>query len=486
MGSVKEDLGVAVKKEEDFSTWYHQVILRSGLADYSPVKGCMVIKPWGYAIWEKIQEYLNKKFKELGIKNAYFPLFIPKSTLSKESEHVEGFVPEVAWVTKGGDKDLDEPLAIRPTSETIMYEMFSKWIRSHRDLPFMINQWANIVRWETKSTRLFLRTREFLWQEGHTVHKTKEEGDKMVLRMLDLYEEMCRELLAIATIKGYKTENEKFAGALYTTTIESLMPDMKALQMGTSHHLGQNFSKAYEIKFLDESGKERYAWQTSWGVSTRLIGALVMVHGDNNGLVLPPRIAPLQVVVIPIWFQDSKEIVLKYLEKVENIIKALGVEYEIDLRDDVTPGFKFNEWDLKGVPIRVEVGPRDAQNNTVVIYRRDLQKKTQISLDLLGKQIPSLMEEIQKNLYERSKRFLEEHIIEVETYEEFKDVIENKKGIAYAYWCGNPECEEKIKEETKATSRCIPFESYNKNYKNRRCVYCGKPAKHRVLFARAY
>ncbi len=485
MGSIREDIGVSEKKEENFSEWYHQVVLRSGLADYSPVKGCMVIKPWGYAIWEKIQEYLNKRFRKKGVKNAYFPLFIPKSVLAKEEEHVEGFVPEVAWVTKGGEKDLDEPLAIRPTSETIMYAMFSKWIRSHRDLPFKINQWANIVRWETKSTRLFLRTREFLWQEGHTVHATKEEADEMVKEMLDLYEELSKDLLAIYVIRGYKTEKEKFAGALYTTAIEALMPDMKALQMGTSHHLGQNFSKAYEIKFLDKDGKEKYAWQTSWGVSTRLIGALVMVHGDNDGLVLPPKIAPIQVIVVPIWFKDNKDKVISYLKDVEKEIKDSKADYEIDLREDVTPGYKFNEWDLKGVPIRVEVGPRDADNKTVVIYRRDKKEKETIPLKDLAEKINFLIEDIHNTLYERSKSFTLSHIIDVKNYDELKEVIENRKGMAYAFWCGKKECEEKIKEETKATSRCIPFESYDIS-NDEKCVVCGEKAKYKVLFAKAY
>ncbi len=491
MGSVKEDLGISVKRQEDFSEWYHQVVLRSGLAEYSPVKGCMVIKPWGYAIWEKIQQYLNRKFKEIGVKNAYFPLFIPKSVLSKEEEHVEGFVPEVAWVTRGGERDLEEPLAIRPTSETIMYAVFSKWVRSHRDLPLLINQWANVVRWETKATRLFLRTREFLWQEGHTVHSTKEEADEMVFKMLDVYYSLAKDLLAIEVVKGYKTESEKFAGALYTTTIEGLMQDMKALQMGTSHNLGQNFSKAYDIKFLDKDGKEKYAWQTSWGVSTRLIGALVMVHGDDKGLVLPPRISPIHVVVVPIWFKNTKEKVKEYVDKIDQKLSHIDfdsekIDYEIDYRNDLTPGFKFNEWELRGVPLRIEVGLKDAEKNQVVVYRRDTDEKKSYSLDDLEKVIPKLLEDIQKNLYEKSRRFLHEHIIEVKSYEEFKEVIEKRKGMAYAYWCGNDKCEESIKEETKATSRCIPLDVYGKDFSKERCVYCKGKAKYKVLFAKAY
>ncbi len=477
----KKDLGVAVKKNENFSEWYVQVVTRAGLAEHSPVKGCMIIKPWGYAIWEKIQQYLNNKFKELGIENSYFPLLIPKSILAKEEEHVEGFVPEVAWVTKGGDKELEEPLAIRPTSETIMYATFSKWIRSHRDLPLKINQWANIVRWETKSTKLFLRTREFLWQEGHTAHATKEEAEEMVKEMLNVYEIMAKELLAIATIKGKKTESEKFAGADYTTTIEGLMPDAKALQMGTSHLLGQNFAKAYDIKFLGEDEKEHYVWQTSWGVSTRLIGALVMVHGDNYGLVLPPAVAPLQVIIVPIWFKDNKKEVLNYAKTIKKKIEKIS-KVKIDERDYVTPGFKFNEWELKGVPIRIEIGMREKEEKKAVVFRRDTREKETINIEELPSKIESLLKEIQENLYEKSKNYLNNHIFETNSYDELKEIILEKKGAVKAGWCGKEECEERIKDETTATPRCIPF---NEKVKEK-CVVCGKKAKYTVIFAKAY
>ncbi|NPA38196.1 MAG: proline--tRNA ligase [Candidatus Nanohaloarchaeota archaeon] len=475
----KKDLGVAVKKNEDFSEWYVQVVTRAGLADYSPVKGCMIIKPWGYAIWEKIQQYLNKKFKEKGVSNAYFPLLIPKSILEKEQEHVEGFVPEVAWVTRGGEKELEEPLAVRPTSETIMYATFSKWIRSHRDLPLKINQWANVVRWETKSTKLFLRTREFLWQEGHTVHETKEEAEVMVKEMLDTYEEMAKDLLAIAVIKGKKTDSEKFAGADYTTTIEGIMPDMKALQMGTSHMLGQNFAKAYDIKFLSRDEKEQYAWQTSWGVSTRLIGALIMVHGDDYGLVLPPAVAPVQVVIVPIWFKNNKEEVLQYAKEIESLLKD---KYEVllDDRDSHTPGYKFNEWELKGVPLRIEIGGREAESKTSVVFRRDTREKVTVSLDKLQEIIASLLTDIQHNLYQKSKQFLENSIKEVKDYEELKEIISLKKGAVKAYWCGEEECEERIKEDTGATPRIIAGKGKGK------CVVCGQDATKIIIYAKAY
>ncbi|MBU5687801.1 MAG: proline--tRNA ligase [Candidatus Aenigmatarchaeota archaeon] len=477
---MSEQLGITVKKEENFSEWYTQVIQKSELADYSPVKGCMVIKPYGYAIWENIQKIFDSWLKETGVKNAYFPMFIPEALLKKEAEHFEGFTPEVAWITKGGDRDLEEKLAVRPTSETIMYSIFSEWIRSHRDLPLRINQWCNVVRWETKATKLFLRTREFLWQEGHTVHATKEEAEEEVMLRLKQYKKLVEEYLAIPVIDGKKSEGEKFAGALFTTTLESLMSDKKALQMGTSHHLGQHFSKAFEIKFLDKDSKEKYAWQTSWGISTRLIGALVMVHSDNKGLVLPPKIAPLQIVIIPIGAEKTKSVINKAREVKRKLERHYSVE--IDEREEYTPGWKFNYWELKGVPIRIEIGPKDVENKKLTIFRRDLNTKQSIDEKSFEREIKNLIENIQKNLFEKARKFLDENTFEVNTYEGFKELIE-KGGFIKAKWCGEIDCEKKIKEDTTATVRVIPFKQ--ENIKGR-CVFCERDAKIIAYFAKSY
>jgi len=478
------DTGITVKKSEDFSEWYTQTVLKSRMADYAPVKGCMIFREHSYAIWEKIQEIFNKKIKETGHSNVYFPLFIPESFLKSEAEHFQGFVPEVAWVTQGGDSPLEEKLAIRPTSETIMYATYAKWIRSWRDLPIKLNQWCNVVRWETRATKLFLRTREFLWQEGHTAHATKEEADEEVTTILNAYTDVMENYLAVPVLAGKKTEMEKFAGALYTTAAEAMMPDGKALQMGTSHQLGQNFSKVFGIKFLDQEEKEQYAWQTSWGFSTRMIGALIMVHGDDKGLVLPPKVAPIQVVIVPIPYKgaEAEAIAAKAKELFEKL-KEKGIAVVLDDRQEYTPGWKFNEWELKGVPIRIEIGPRDIKQKHVILVRRDTFKKTAVKEEEAVDAVAKLLEEIQNNLFNKAKKSLEESITTVKTYDEFKKTLENKGGFIRASWCASDKCEEKIKDETSATIRIVPFKK-EKTFS--KCVYCGQEAKEVVYFARSY
>ncbi|MEM3161563.1 MAG: proline--tRNA ligase [Candidatus Bathyarchaeia archaeon] len=479
------DLGVTIKKSQDLSEWYTQVILKSGLADYAPIKGCMVYRELAYGIWEKIQEIFNAKIKLTGHKNVYFPLLIPEGFLKKEAEHFAGFVPEVAWVTIGGDSPLEERLAIRPTSETIMYAMFSKWIRSWRDLPIKLNQWCSVVRWETKATRLFLRTREFLWQEGHTAHATKEEADQEVIEILKEYKDLMENYLAIPVLAGKKTESEKFAGALYTMTLEAIMPDGKALQMGTSHNLGQNFSKVFDIKFIGKDEAEHYVWQTSWGISTRLIGAMVMVHGDDKGIVLPPRIAPIQVVIVPIPYKvvQVEEIMAKARE-IHGRLQKSGISTVLDDREEYTPGWKFNDWELKGIPVRIEIGPRDLKHGQVTLARRDTLEKMVVKDEELEKVVVMLLEEVQQNLFNRAKRFLEGMITQVKTYDEFKKVLKEKGGFIKASWCLNPECESKIKEETGATIRLIPLEK--EALISDTCIYCGGKAKEVVYFAKSY
>jgi len=478
------DMGITVKKSEDFSEWYTQVVLKSGLADYAPVKGCMILREHSYAIWEKIQEIFNEKIKATGHRNVYFPMFIPESFLKKEAEHFQGFVPQVAWVTIGGDSPLEERLAVRPTSETIMYATYAKWIRSWRDLPIKLNQWNSVVRWETEATKLFLRTREFLWQEGHTAHATKEEADQEVTEILNAYRDVMESYLAIPVLAGTKTENEKFAGALYTTTLEALMPDGKAIQMGTSHQLGQNFSKVFDIKFLDQDEKERYVWQTSWGFSTRIIGAMVMVHGDDKGLVLPPKVAPIQVVIVPIPYKDVdvKSILAEAREIYEKLQKH-GIQVVLDDRTEYTPGWKFNEWELKGVPIRIEIGPRDIKQKQVTLARRDTFEKIATKEKQIVDAVTKLLEKIQKNLFNRAKKFLKENITTAKTYDEFKKSLKEKGGFIRACWCSNPTCEEKIKEETGATIRIVPFEK-EKTFS--KCICCDQKAKEVVYVARAY
>ncbi|WP_129599873.1 proline--tRNA ligase [Anaerophilus nitritogenes] len=465
--------------EVDFPQWYTDVILKTDLVDYSPVKGFMVIKPYGYAIWENIQKYMDKRFKETGHKNMYFPLLIPESLLKKEEEHVEGFAPEVAWVTHGGKEELAERLCVRPTSETIICSMYSKWLNSYRELPYLYNQWCSVVRWE-KATRPFLRTSEFLWQEGHTLHETYEEAQKETLQMLNIYRETAEDLLAMPVVTGRKSEKEKFAGAYATYTMEALMHDGKALQAGTSHNLGQHFTKAFDITYLGRNGEMEHPYHTSWGVSTRLIGGIIMVHGDNRGLVLPPRVAPIQVVIVPI--AQHKEGVL---DKAYELKKALGDEMriEIDDNENYSPGWKFNEWEMKGVPIRIEIGPRDIENNQVMIFRRDTLEKEAVSMDHLKETVEKLLDDVHNNLLEKARKHREEKTYCVESFEEFKEKMDQEPGFAKAMWCGEKECEENVKAQTSATIRCIPFEQENLGEK---CHFCGKEAKHMVYVAKAY
>ncbi len=485
-----------VKKDENYSQWYNEIVIKAGLAENSAVRGCMVIKPYGFSIWEKMQSVLDKMFKETGHENAYFPLFIPKSFFSKEANHVEGFAKECAVVThyrlKNGEKGgievddtakLEEELIVRPTSETIIWNTYKNWINSYRDLPLLVNQWANVVRWEMR-TRLFLRTAEFLWQEGHTAHATREEAIEETEKMINVYSQFAQEYLAVPVIIGKKTENERFAGAEETYCIEALMQDGKALQAGTSHFLAQNFAKAFDVKFLNKENKEEYVWATSWGVSTRLMGALIMAHSDNNGLVLPPKLAPIQVVVVPIYKNDEQR--AKIAERVEELSKTLremGISVKFDNRDSQRPGYKFAEWELKGVPIRIAIGPKDFDNNTWEVARRDKLTKEIISNDKIIEYINQLLTDIQENIYKKALDFRKENTHKVDTWEEFKNIIENKPGFIEAHWDGTKETEEKIKAETKATIRLIPI---NPEYEEGKCIYSGKPSKFRVLFAKSY
>jgi prolyl-tRNA synthetase len=471
-------------KSVDFSRWYVEIIQKAELADYAPVKGMMVIRPYGYSIWENIQSVVDKRIKESGHTNAYFPLFIPEGFLQKETEHLEGFAPEVAWVTHGGSDELEERLAVRPTSEAIIGNMYAKWIKSWRDLPVLINQWANIVRWE-KVTRPFLRTTEFLWQEGHTAHETSEEAQDETLMILSLYKEFVETELAIPVISGMKSEREKFAGAMKTYAIEAMMSDGKALQMGTSHNLGQHFSKVFNIRFEDRNQKLQYVWQTSWGVSTRLIGALIMAHGDDSGLKIPPRIAPFQVVVIPIAIGDWKKNILPVAQEIANGLRKKGVRVKLDDREEFTPGWKFSEWEMRGVPLRLEIGPKDVEKGQVVTVRRDTGQKeasAQVSLD---KKVIEFLSDIQKNMFEMALKFQEENTHEVKDYDEFKSVMESKRGFIKTFWCGDTVCEEKIKDDTMATIRVIPHDFDEKKNK-RKCIRCQKPSESLVYFAKAY
>ncbi len=465
--------------EEDFSQWYTDVILKADLVDYSPVKGCMVIKPNGFGIWENIQQLLDARFRATGHRNAYFPLFIPENLLKKEAEHVEGFAPEVAWVTHGGDEELSERLAVRPTSETIICSMYSKWIQSWRDLPLLLNQWCSVVRWE-KSTRPFLRTSEFLWQEGHTAHIDEEDAEKETLRMLDVYRDFAENDLAIPVVVGQKSEKEKFAGALRTYTMEALMLDGKALQAGTSHNLGQHFAKVFDIQYLDKDGKLKYVWQTSWGVSTRLIGAIIMVHGDKRGLVLPPKVAPIQVIIVPIAQHKAG-----VLDKANELYQSLKDSFRIELddRDTYSPGWKFNEWELKGVPIRLEIGPKDMEKDQVVLVRRDTGEKSFVPMEGVKESIDQLLKDINSNMYQKALKFREDHTSIATNMEEFVHGIDVRKGFVKAMWCMDRQCEDEIKEKTGATTRCIPFEQ--ENFSNK-CVHCNREAKAMAYFAKAY
>jgi prolyl-tRNA synthetase len=467
---------------ENFSEWYNQIVLRAEMADYAPVRGCMVVRPYGWALWENIQKSLDDRFKATGHVNASFPLLIPQSFFEKEKEHVEGFSPELAVVTIGGGEKLEEPLVIRPTSETIIGYMYSKWIKSYRDLPILINQWANVVRWEMR-TRLFLRTLEFFWQEGHTAHATSEEAVEETLRMLDTYASFAIEDAAIPVLPGLKSDSEKFAGAVNSYSIEAMMGDTKALQSGTSHYLGQNFAKAFNIQYLDLQNQLQYAWTTSWGVSTRMIGGIIMTHGDAQGLVLPPRLAPIQVVVIPIFrSEDEKSTVLPVVEQVKK--QLAGFRIKVDDRTEVTPGFKFNDWEMRGVPLRIEIGPKDVANNTVAVSRRDKpgkEGKSFVPLANLATAVAKLLVDIQASLLEKARAFRDSHIKDPADFAEFCKVLENN--WAFSFWCGDVACEAKVKELTKATTRCIPL---NQSDLKGKCIVCGKPAHQKAYFAKAY
>lgn len=486
-----------IKREDDYSKWYNNLVVNADLAEHSAVRGCMVIKPYGYAIWEKMQQQLDKRFKETGHSNAYFPLFVPKSLFEAEEKNAEGFAKECAVVTHyrlksdpnnpgklivDPDAKLEEELIVRPTSEAIIWSTYKNWIQSYRDLPLLINQWANVVRWEMR-TRLFLRTAEFLWQEGHTAHSTRQEAIEEAERMLDVYAEFAETFLAIPVIRGVKTPNERFAGAEETYTIEGMMQDGKALQMGTSHFLGQNFAKAFDVKFATKEGTQEYVWATSWGVSTRLMGALIMAHSDDEGLILPPSIAPIQVVIIPIYKgEEELGTISQKVKPLQEALKKAGISVKYDDRDTQRSGWKFAEYELKGVPVRIAIGPRDLQNNTVEIARRDTKEKMSVSMDGLTETIQNLLEEIQTNIYTKAKKYQQSNINEVNTWAEFEAALE-KGGFVSAHWDGTPETEEKIKDETKATIRCIPLDN---NLEEGVCILSGKPSKKRVLFARAY
>jgi prolyl-tRNA synthetase len=469
-------------RSENFSEWYNQIVLKAELADYAPVRGCMVVRPYGWALWENIQQGLDRRFKETGHVNAAFPLFIPMSFMEKEKEHVKGFSPELAVVTIGGGEKLEEPLVVRPTSETIIGYMYSKWIKSYRDLPVLINQWGNVVRWELR-TRLFLRTLEFYWQEGHTAHATAQEAEEETLRMLNVYADFAINDAAVPVIPGIKSDKEKFAGAVRSTTIEAMMGDTRALQAGTSHFLGQNFAKAFEIQFLDWNNQMQYAWTTSWGFSTRFIGAIIMTHGDDQGLILPPKLAPIQAVIIPIFKSDSE--MSDVMETVERVRKELsGFRIKVDDRTEVTPGFKFNDWEMRGVPLRIEIGPKDVEKGTVALARRDIPGKAGKSFvpqTNLADQVDETLQKIQSSLFERALAFRRANTYDPRTYAELVEALQN--GWAYSWWCESAECEAKVKEDTKATTRCIPIDQPAGAGK---CIVCGEPAQRKVYFARAY
>jgi prolyl-tRNA synthetase len=469
-------------RSENFSEWYNQIVLKAELADYAPVRGCMVVRPYGWALWENIQQGLDRRFKETGHVNAAFPLFIPMSFMEKEKEHVKGFSPELAVVTVGGGEKLEEPLVVRPTSETIIGYMYSKWIKSYRDLPVLINQWGNVVRWELR-TRLFLRTLEFYWQEGHTAHATAQEAEEETLRMLNVYADFAINDAAVPVIPGIKSDKEKFAGAVRSTTIEAMMGDTRALQAGTSHFLGQNFAKAFDIQFLDWNNQMQYAWTTSWGFSTRFIGAIIMTHGDDQGLILPPKLAPIQAVIIPIFKNDSE--MSAVVETVERVRKELsGFRIKVDDRTEVTPGFKFNDWEMRGVPLRIEIGPKDVEKGTVALARRDIPGKAGKSFvpqTNLAAQVDEILQKIQSSLFERALAFRQAHTHDPCTYAELVEALQN--GWAYSWWCESAECEAKVKEDTKATTRCMPIDQPAGAGK---CIVCGEPAKRKVYFARAY
>ena len=471
-------------RAEDFNEWYNQLVLRAELADYAPVRGCMIVRPYGWALWENIQQALDRRFKATGHVNAAFPLLIPKSFIEKEKHHVEGFSPELAVVTIGGGEVLQDPLVVRPTSETIIGHMYAKWIQSYRDLPVLINQWNSVVRWELR-TKLFLRTLEFFWQEGHTAHATYEEAEAETRQMLDIYTDFAINEAAIPVIPGRKSDSEKFAGADVTYSIEAMTGDGKALQSGTSHNLGQNFAKAFEIRYLDKQGTLQHCWTTSWGLSTRFIGAIIMVHGDDQGLIFPPRLAPFQVVLVPIYKNDEeKAAVMGAVAKIRAELTAAQIRVKSDEREGFSPGYKFNDWEMRGVPLRIEIGPRDVAKGTVVFARRDRpgkEGKSFVSRDNLAAAVETMLVEIQTSLYERALAFRKANTVETDNYQEFKAAVE--KGFAFSFWCGSAACEEKIKDETKATMRCIPL---GQTGGPGRCVFCAQPAREKAIFAKAY
>ena len=479
MADEKKQVEAITSMSEDFAQWYTDIVLKAELVDYSSVKGCLVIKPAGYAIWELIQKQLDERFKETGVENVYMPMFIPESLLEKEKDHVEGFAPEVAWVTQGGLEPLQERLVVRPTSETLFCDLYANIIHSYRDLPKVYNQWCSVVRWE-KTTRPFLRSREFLWQEGHTAHATAEEAEARTKQMLNLYAQFCEEVLAIPMVKGRKTDKEKFAGAEATYTIEALMHDGKALQSGTSHNFGDGFAKAFNIQYTDKDNKLRYVHQTSWGMTTRLIGAVIMVHGDDSGLKLPPRVAPVQTVIIPIM--QNKPGVLDKANELAAALKAKGIRVKVD-DTDKRPGFKFSEQEMRGFPTRIEIGPKDIEAGTCIIARRDTGEKITVALSEIENKLPELLDDIQNNMLETARKHRDAHTYSATTYEEFVDTINNKPGFVKAMWCGDVECENKIKEDTTATSRCMPFEQEKISDV---CVCCGRPAKALVYWGKAY
>lgn len=487
---MSKEIGITVSKSENFSEWYTQVVIKAELADYAPVKGLIVLRPDGYSIWESIKESLDKKLKETGHRNGFLPVLIPESLLAKEKEHFDGFNPEVFWVTHSGNSEIGDRLALRPTSETLAYSLFSKWIRSWRDLPLKMNFWNSALRAEIKGTKPFLRTSEFLWQEGHTVHATKDEAEKEVDDILELYKKTIEEELAVPVVTGKKSEKDKFVGAIYTNTLESLMPDGKALQMGTSHFLGQNFSKPFDVKYLDENNSETFAWQTSWGVSWRLIGGMIMTHGDDKGLVLPPKVAPIQVVIVPIYYsKEEREKVTHIASMIKNNLTKSDIRVHLDDREQLTPGFKFHDWEMKGIPIRIEIGPKDIANNQAILVRRHNQTKDTLALleegcekfQHLGYIVEIALEKIQKEMFDTAKKILDERVVRVSEYQQFKKELENGKMIDCS-WCGNQTCEDKIKEETGADLRVIP----SGNTKAETCIYCKNSGTTNVLFARGY
>jgi len=500
---LSKEIGITVSKSENFSEWYTQVVIKAELADYAPVKGLIVLRPDGYSIWESIKESLDKKLKETGHRNGFLPVLIPESLLAKEKEHFEGFNPEVFWVTHSGNSEIGDRLALRPTSETLAYSLFSKWIRSWRDLPLKINFWNSALRAEIKGTKPFLRTSEFLWQEGHTVHATKDEAEKEVADILELYKKTIEEELAVPVVTGKKSEKDKFVGAVYTNTLESLMPDGKALQMGTSHFLGQNFSKPFDVKYLDENNSEIFAWQTSWGVSWRLIGGMIMTHGDDKGLVLPPKVAPIQVVIIPIYYsKEEKENVLQKACQIKDSLSNNDIRVHLDDREQLTPGFKFNDWEMKGIPIRIEIGPKDIAKNQIVLVSRHNQTKNNLEMTtgyddelqvvkkhvsdgIVVSELPNYVKEelenIQKEMFDAAKKILDDRVVRVSEYQQFKEELDNGKMIDCS-WCGNQTCEDKIKEETGADLRVIPSD----NTKAETCIYCKNSGTTNVLFARGY